>query len=155
MYWGGALNFFSVCSPDFRTVWGFANWHLPLKGGLVSGKFPNLGACELKISKFGGLWAKIWVKIEAVEAKISKFYQKGVLWTDSCLKWNPCERQERREKGVFRAAHPHTPFLGQCPPPPGDVLSLRPQTNTTSALAAALLVSGINSALKVRSFWMD
>ena len=33
-----------------------------------------------------------------------------------CLKWDPCELQERREKGVFRAAHPHTPFLGQCPP---------------------------------------
>ena len=33
-----------------------------------------------------------------------------------CLKWNPCELQERREKGVFRAAHPHTPFLSQCPP---------------------------------------
>ena len=33
-----------------------------------------------------------------------------------CLKWDPCERKERREKGVFRAAHPHTPFLGQCPP---------------------------------------
>ena len=29
--------------------------HLPLKrgGGLVNGKFPNLGACERKISKFG------------------------------------------------------------------------------------------------------
>ena len=36
-------------------------------------KFPNLGACELKISKFGGLRAKIWAKIEAVGAKISKF----------------------------------------------------------------------------------
>ena len=34
-----------------------------------------------------------------------------------CLKWDPCERQERHEKGVFRAAHPHTPFLGQSPPP--------------------------------------
>ena len=33
-----------------------------------------------------------------------------------CLKWDPCERQERREKGVFRAAHPHTPFQDQCPP---------------------------------------
>ena len=49
-------------------------------------KFQNLGACELKISKFGacelkiskfGSWrAKIWTKIEA---KISKFSQKGVL----------------------------------------------------------------------------
>ena len=37
------------------------------------------------------------------------------------LKWDPCERQERREKGVFRVAHPHTPFLGQCPPPPVNI----------------------------------
>ena len=57
-------------------IWGLVNW-----------KFPNLGACELKISKFGGLTAKIWAKIEAVEAKISKFSQKGVLWTDS-FAWN-------------------------------------------------------------------
>ena len=125
---GGALNFFSgrgvwprfpkcgACELTFASekggLWAenFQIW------GLVSWKFPNLGACELKISKCGGLWAKIWGKIEAVEAKISKFSQKGVLWTDFCLKWDPCERQERREKGVFRAAHPHTPFLGQCPP---------------------------------------
>ena len=80
-------------------------------------KFPNLGACELKISKFGGLRAKIWAKIEAVEAKISIIFSKGGLvnW-HFCLKWDPCDLQERREKGVFRAAHPHTPFLGQYPP---------------------------------------
>ena len=30
-----------------------------------------------------------------------------------CLKWDPCELQERHEKGVFRVTHPHTPFLGQ------------------------------------------
>ena len=35
----------------------------------------------------------------------------------SCLKWDPCEMQERRAKGVFRTKHPHrpTPFLNQCP----------------------------------------
>ena len=31
------------------------------------------------MSKFGGLRAKFWVKIEAVEAKISKFSEKGAL----------------------------------------------------------------------------
>ena len=78
------------------------------KGGLVSGKFPNLGACELKISKFGGLWAKIWVKIEAVEAKISKFSQKGVLWTDS-FAWNGTLASGRR--GVKRGSSgPHIPI---------------------------------------------
>ena len=75
---GGHSTFFQVgvCGPDFRRV-GLANWHLPLKRGACERKFPN----------FGGLWAKIWVKIEAVEAKISKFSQKGVLWTDS-FAWN-------------------------------------------------------------------
>ena len=33
------------------------------------------------------------------------------------LKWDPCELKARRKKGVFRAAHLHTHFLGQCPPP--------------------------------------
>ena len=86
-------------------------------------KISKLGACGLKVSKFrglrteknskfGGLRAKNWAKIKAVKAKISKFSQKGVFWTDTfCLKWDSCELQERREKGVFRAAHPHTPFL--------------------------------------------
>ena len=51
---GGHSTFFQVgvCGPDFRSV-GLANWHLPLKRG----------ACERKISKFGGLWAEnfqIW-----------------------------------------------------------------------------------------------
>ena len=51
---GGALNFFQVgvCGLDFQSV-GLANWYLPLKRG----------ACELKISKFGYLWAEnfqIW-----------------------------------------------------------------------------------------------
>ena len=117
---GGHSTFFQVgvCGPDFWSV-GLANWHLPLKRGacerkiskfgglwaenvqiwgLVSWKFPNLGACELK---FG------W-KIEAVEAKISKFSQKGVLWTDS-FAWNGTLASGRR--GVKRrSSGPHIPI---------------------------------------------
>ena len=130
---GGVLNFFSGrdvrpgfpkcgdCELIFASekaglwtenlqIWGLVNW-----------KFRNFGACELKISKFGGLWAKIWAKIETVEAKISTFSQKGLVSWLFCLKWDPCELQVRREKGVFRAAHPHTPFVGQCPPPRNTV----------------------------------
>ena len=117
----------------------------PMPGGgtqLFSGRgvqpgFPKCEACELIFTskkgglwtenlKFGGLWAKIWVKIEAGEAEISKFSQKGVLWTDS-FAWNGAlasSVQERREKGVFRAAHPHTPFLGQSPPPPPGLMHI-------------------------------
>ena len=84
---------------------GLANWKFP-NMGLVNWKFPNLGACELKIFKFGGLWAKIWVKIEAVDAKISKFSQKGVLWTDS-FAWNGTlanySRGVKRGSSVLRA----------------------------------------------------
>ena len=75
-------------------------------------KFPNLGSCELKSSKFGGLRTKILAKIGVVKAKISIFSQKGVLWSDYCLKWDlvnygllkrgSCELWERREKGVLR-----------------------------------------------------
>ena len=35
---------------------------------------------------------------------------------DLSLNWGSCERQVRREKGVLRAAHPHTPFSSECPP---------------------------------------
>ena len=117
---GGALNFFSgrgvrpgfpkcgACELTFASekggLWAenFQIW------GLVSWKFPNLRACELKISKFGGLRAQIWVKIEAVEAKISKFSQKGVLWTDS-FAWNGTLASGRR--GVKRGSSgPHIPI---------------------------------------------
>ena len=75
---------------------------------LVSWKFPKLAACELKNSKFGDLWAKIWVKIDAVEAKISKFSQKGFLWTDS-FAWNGTLASGRR--GVKSGSSgPHIPI---------------------------------------------
>ena len=87
-----ALNFLQVgvCGPDFQSV-GLANWYLPLKEG----------AYELKISKFGGLWATFWAKFETVEAKISKFSQKWVLWTDS-FAWNGTLPNYRR--GVKRGS---------------------------------------------------
>ena len=120
----GHSTFFQVgvCGPDFRSGGLQTNTYFWKGGGLwtenfqilglVNWKFLNLGACELKISKFGGLWAKILAKIEAVEANISKFSQKGVLWTEM----GPLQTTGEVWKGVFRAAHPHTPFLGQCPP---------------------------------------
>ena len=92
---GGALNFFSgsrfpkcgACKLLFASEKG-GLWTENFKiWGLVNWKFLHLETCELKMSKFGGLKAKIWAKIEAAEAKISKFSQKGVLWTDS-FAWN-------------------------------------------------------------------
>ena len=84
----GGLNFFQVgvCGPDFGSV-GLRTDICLWKWGLVSWKFPNFSK--------GGLVNGLF-----------------------CLKWDPCKLQERPEfeKGVFRAAHPHTHFLGQCPP---------------------------------------
>ena len=100
--------------------------------GVCGPGFRSVGACELtfasekgvlwtEIFKFGRLRARILAKIEVLEAKLSKFFSKRGLvnWLLSfifCLKWDPCELRERHEKGVFRAANPHTLFLGQCPP---------------------------------------
>ena len=115
---GGTQLFFQggVCSLDFRSV-GLANWYLPLKEG----------ACELKISKSGdlraefffqiwGLWAKIWAKIEAVEAKISQFSQKGSCELTLLLEMGPLWTTGEAWKGGFSGPHIPYPFLGQCPP---------------------------------------
>ena len=88
---GGHTTFFffryiGVCGPDFRSV-GLANWHLPLKRGegeLVSGKFPNFGACELK--KFG------W-KLRLLRLKFPNFLKRG-----------SCEPTLLLEMGPLRAA---------------------------------------------------
>ena len=97
----GALNFFlgRGVRPGFPKcgacklllLWKGGGGTCELKiskfGGLWTENFQIWRLVSLKISKFGGLRAKIWAKIEAVEAKISKVSQKGVLWTDS-FAWN-------------------------------------------------------------------
>ena len=117
---GGHSTFFQVgvCSLDFRSE-GLANWHLALKegacelkmskfGGLWTENFQIWRLVSWKMSKFGGLWAKIWAKIEAVEAKISKFSQKEVLWTDT-FAWNGTLANYRR--GMKRGfSGPHIPI---------------------------------------------
>ena len=105
-----------ACELIFASEKGWlVNWKFP-NLGLVNWKFPKSGACELKISKFGGLWAEIWVKIEAVEAKISKLSQKGLLWTDP-FAWNGTLANCRR--GVKRGSSgPHIPYpLSRSVPP--------------------------------------
>ena len=126
---GGALNLFSgrgvrhgfpkcgACELTFASekagLWAenFQIW------GLVSGKFPNLGACELKISKFGGLWAKIWVKIEAVEAKISKFSQKGSCELTLLLEMGPLRAAGEAWKGGLQGRTSPYPLSRSVPPP--------------------------------------
>ena len=127
---GGHSTFFQVgvCGSDFRSE-GLANWHLPLKRGACErklSKFEGLWAENFQIwgllswnffSKFWGLWAKIWLKIEAVEAKISKFSQEGVLCTNS-FAWNGTLASGRRgvKSGSSGPHIPIPPFWVSAPP---------------------------------------
>ena len=64
---------------------------------------------ELKIAIFSeNIW--FWRK------NVTFFFEMRVLWTELHLNWGSRERQEMREKGVLRAAHPRTPFSGECSP---------------------------------------
>ena len=81
-------------------------------------KFLNLEACELKVStNLGACELKFMQKLRLLRLKFPNFLKRGSCKLTILLEMGPCELQERREKGVFRAAHPRTPFLGQCPPP--------------------------------------
>ena len=81
-------------------------------------KFSNLGACKLKISKFGGLWAKILAQIEAVEAKISKFSQKGSCELTLLLEMGPLRTTGEGWKGGLQGRISLYPFSRSVPPPP-------------------------------------
>ena len=132
-HYPGALNFFQVgvCGPDFRSV-GLLNCYLPLKRG----------ACELKISKLGGLWTenfpilglvswkfpnlgawelKFGRKLRLLRLKFQNFLKRGSCELTLLLAMWPL-RTAGAWKGVFRAAHPRTPFLGV---PPGDITSFK------------------------------
>ena len=76
----GALFFFSFfffflqveCGPLISEVMGLANWYFSQwKRGLVNWKISKFGGLWTKNFRIWGLRAKIWAKIEAVEAKNS------------------------------------------------------------------------------------
>ena len=102
-------------------------------------KVSKFGGCELKIFKFGGLRAKSWAKIKAVKAKISKVSQKGVLWTDT-FAWNGTLANYRR--GVKRGSSgPHILI------PPFLVSALRAKTSWTCFLKYYCLEENENMGL--------
>ena len=132
---GGALNFFQVgvCGPDFLSV-GLANWHLPLKRGacerkiskfrglwaenfqiwgLVSWKFPNLGACELR---FG------W-KLRLLRLKFPKFLKRGSCELTLSLEMGPLRAAGEAWKGGLQGRTSPYP-LSRSVPPPGRIMSL-------------------------------
>ena len=136
---GGHSTFFQVgvCGPDFRSV-GLANWHLPLKRGLVSGKFPNLGACERKISKFGGLWAenfqilglvswkfpnlgacelKFGWKLRLLRLKFPNFLKRGSCELTLLLEMGPLRAAGEAWKGGLQGRTSPYPLSRSVPPP--------------------------------------
>ena len=96
------------------------------KGGLWNENSHIWGACEWKISKFGGLWAenfqiwglwaKFWVKIEAVEAKISKFSQKGSCELIFLLEIGPLRTAGEAWKGGLQGRTSPYPLSRSVPP---------------------------------------
>ena len=147
---GGALNFFSGrgVRPGFPKCGACELTFASEKGGLWAENW----ACELKMSKFWGLWAKIWVKIEAVEATISKFSQKGILWTDS-FAWNGTLASGRRgvKRGSGRTSH--TPFLGQCPPG-GYLKNHWTNTRLVCTHLHAFFELNPNIVMEIQIFWI-
>ena len=104
---GGTQHAFrlpKLSSLDFRSV-RLANWKL-----IASEK----GVLWTRPVKFEGMRAEILANFDALEAQIPHFFKGGGLWLTfklCCLKWDSCKTGEVW-KGVFRAASPHTPFLG-------------------------------------------
>ena len=115
---GGNSTFFQVgvCSPNFRLSVGIANWYLSLKEG----------ACELKISRGLSLWAenfqiwglraKIWAKIEAIEAKISKFSHKGSCELTLLVEMGPLQTTGEAWKGGLQGHTSPYPLSRSVPP---------------------------------------
>ena len=92
---GGALNFFQVgvCGPDFWSV-RLANWYLPLKRG----------ACELKISKFGGFVSWKFRNLGACEPKFGWKLRLQRLKFPHFLKRGSCELTLLLEMGSLRTS---------------------------------------------------
>ena len=96
-----------VCGPDFLSV-GLANWFLPLKRG----------SCE-------SLRAKLWPKIEAVAAKLSKLFSKRgscelkFFWQEGLVNGTFANYGKvwKGGGGLLWASHPYISFLGHCPLP--------------------------------------
>ena len=127
---GGHSTFFQVgvCGPDFRSV-GLANWHLPLTGG----------ACERKISKFGGLWAEnfqIWGlvswkfsnlgacelkfgwKLRLLRLKFPNFLKRGSCELTLLLEMGPLRAAGETWKGGLQGRTSPYPLSRSVPPPP-------------------------------------
>ena len=129
---GGTQLFFQVevcprgvCSPDFRsggTCEQFGELIVASIRGLANWKCPTLGACELKISKSGGLLAKIWAKIEVAEAKILIFFWKGMLVNWLLLEMGPLWTTGEAWKGGLQCGSSPYPLSRSVPRGGGELV---------------------------------
>ena len=136
---GGALNFLSGrgCVARISEVWGLRTDICLWKGGLVSGKFPNFGACELKISKFGGLWAenfqiwglvswkfpnlgacelKLWWKLRLLRLNFPNFLKRGSCELTLLLEMGPLRAAGEAWKGGLQGRTSLYPLSRSVPP---------------------------------------
>ena len=70
----------------------------------------------LELKKFCHIFGKLLILEAKFNIYIFQMRPEGLVNGLITLNWGSFERQERREKEVLRAAHPHTPFSGECPP---------------------------------------
>ena len=120
---GTQLFLVGMCGPYFQTYESGGLWaDFHQKQGLENWSFIKfLGFFDANQGQIGASGAKnchiLW-KLLILEAKFYIYdFQMRILWKDLSLIWGSCEWKERCENGFLSAAHPHTPFSGECPPP--------------------------------------
>ena len=144
-YPGGALNFFSgrgvrpgfpkcgACELTFASERGACERKISKFGGLwaenfqiwglVSWKFPNLGACELK---FG------W-KLRLLRLKFPNFLKRGSCELTLLLEMGPLRAAGEAWKGGLQGCTSPYPLSRSVPPPPGlDIYKNRFLRKTSS-----------------------
>ena len=80
------------------------------------GTFAIWGLVSWKISKFGGLWAKIWVKIDAVRLKFPNFLKRGSCERTLLLEMGPLRAAEEAWKGGLQGHTSPYPLSRSVPP---------------------------------------
>ena len=135
---GGELNFFQVgvCGPDFRSVGLQTDICLWKGGGACEQKISKFGAGELEISKFGGLRAKIWAKIKAVDCvealKFPNFLKRGSCELTLLLEMGPLQTAGEAWKGDLQGRTSPYPLSRSVPPQGWQVCTSTTQKGTIS-----------------------
>ena len=106
---GGATQLFlGGCVPrGFQNVGSREPIFLKKNGGLGNENFEKVWSRELEFWPKHGWKCKNFLKIE------NRGHESGTM----TVNWWARERRLAWKKGIMTAAHPHTPFQCECPPP--------------------------------------